>query len=163
MRTTALILPSQIWPCFPLHLLFHTGLYFSSKQPWEHARAIQRSHANAYLSPITPNTAGLHCCPLKPICFVLNIFTLENISRESKGEPCPCPQKAAVCRILIGSSVCLMLVFDVSQESVQRPEKKMERTIQTGLGYEQAFMGSFILAHLVSNQVQRLTRDKSGL
>lgn len=127
MRTTTQILPSQISTCFLLHLLFHTGLCFSS-QPWEHARAIQRSHANAYLSPITPNTAGLHCCPLKAICFVLNIFTLENISREGKGEPCPRPQKAAVCRILIGSSVCLMLVFDVSQESVQRPDKKMERT-----------------------------------
>lgn len=49
----------------------------------------------------------------KRICFVLNIFTLENISREGRRRACPRRQKAAVCRILIGPSVCLMLVFDV--------------------------------------------------
>lgn len=114
MKTTP-VLPSQISSRFPLHLIFHMGLDFSCSQLGKHARAIQRSHANAYLSPITPNTAGLRRRPLKGICFVLNIFTLENISRE-RGEPFPRPLKAAVCRILIVSSLRLMPAFDVPRE-----------------------------------------------
>lgn len=56
----------------------------------------------------------------KNLLCVKYIYTWKHLERLQR-RACPRQQKAAVCRILIGLSVRLMLVFDVFQGSMPRP------------------------------------------
>lgn len=54
------------------------------------------------------------------------IYTWKHLEKR-RGRACLRRQKAAVCRILIGPRVCLMLVFDVFQGSVPRLNAEKKR------------------------------------